>query len=306
MRVGRVADAVELEIRVAQPGFGRRLGEFGVLRELDAVGRRLDAVVADLAGIADRVEEVRRNRRLAARELHRHLPARLDGDGVVQHRLDVFPRQLMDEADLVRVHEARVAHHVAAVRQVDCEDRSAAVLDGAAAMVVQLRVVVRANVAAREHLLEVLEELGVHRHHVLEVAVNRAILHHQDLAVALEDGRLDLADLLVEQDADVFFPIENFLARFPRAFRAQRVGFARPAKWRLGFLVGLEERLVGPLRGERGVLLDLVQIAENNPGPVGGDRQPLLKVLDGRVHASVSCLKALIRRGFPAGNCPKS
>ena len=78
VRVGGVADAVELQVGVAQAGFGRLLRELRALGELDAVGRRLDAVVADLARVADRVEEVRRDRRLAARELHRHLPARLD------------------------------------------------------------------------------------------------------------------------------------------------------------------------------------------------------------------------------------
>ena len=44
-----------------------------------------------------------------------------------------------------------------------------------------------ADVAARERLLEVLEERRVHRHHVFEVAVDRAVLDHQDLAVALDD-----------------------------------------------------------------------------------------------------------------------
>ena len=130
-----------------------------------------------------------------------------------------------------------------------------------------------------------LKNVGVHRHHVLEVAVDRAVLHHQDLAVALEDGRLDLADLLVEQDADVLLAVENRLARLARAGRAERVGLARPAERRLGLLVGLQQRLVGPLRRERRVLVDLVQIVEHHPGAVGGDRQPLLDVLDRRVHA---------------------
>ena len=187
--------------------------------------------------------------------------------------------------DLVRVHEAGVAHHVAAVGQVDRQHRAAAVLDRAAAVVVELLVVVGADVAAREHLLEVLEEFGVDRHHVLEVAVNRAILHHQDLAVALEDRRLDLADLLVEQDADVLLAVENRLTRLPRACRAERVGLARPAERRLGLLIGLQQRLVGPLRSERRVLFDLVQTVEDDPGAVGGNRQPLLEVLDRRVHA---------------------
>ena len=143
MRVRGVADAVELQIRVTQARFGRRLRELRALGELDAVGRRLHRVVADLARVTHRVEEVRRHRRLAARELHRHLPARLDRDGVVEDLLDVFPAQLVDEPDLVRVHEAGVAHHVAAVRQVDGQHRAAAVLDGAAAVVVELLVVVR-------------------------------------------------------------------------------------------------------------------------------------------------------------------
>ncbi len=74
-------------------------------------------------------------------------------DGVVEQRRDVVPGEFVDEADLVGVHEARVAHHVAAVGQVDGEDRAAAVLDGAAAVVVELRVVVGADVAAGERRL---------------------------------------------------------------------------------------------------------------------------------------------------------
>jgi len=77
------------------------------------------------------------------------------------------------------------------------------------------------DVAAREHLFEVLEELGVDRHHVLEVAVDGAVLHHQDLAVAFENRRLDLADLLVQQDADVLLAVENLLARLTCAGGAE-------------------------------------------------------------------------------------
>ena len=165
-------------------------------------------------------------RRLAARELHRHLAARLDRNGVVERRLDVVPGQLVDEAHLVGVHEARVAHHVAAVGEVDRQHRAAAVLDGAAAVVVQLLVVVRRDVAAREHLLEVPEHLRVDRHHVLEVAVDRAVLDHQDLAVALEDRRLDLADLLVQQDRHVL----GGRRESPGAPRGRRSGTANRSR----------------------------------------------------------------------------
>ena len=87
----------------------------------------------------------------------------------------------MDEADLVGVHEAGIAHHVAAVGQIDGQHRAAAVRDGRGAVVVQLLVVVGADVAAGEDFFQVLEEGGVDRHHVFKVAVLGAILHHQDL-----------------------------------------------------------------------------------------------------------------------------
>jgi hypothetical protein len=156
-------------------------------------------------------------------------------------------------------------------------------------MVVQLLVVVRPDVASREHFFEVPEKGGIHRHHVLEMAVNRAVLHHQDLAVAFEDRRLDFADLLIQQDADVLLAVENFLSRLAHARRAERVGLARPAQWRLGLLVGLEQGFVRPPRGERRTLRNLVQTVEHDPGAVGGEAEPLFEILDGRVHAVVSC-----------------
>ena len=285
MRVGGVADAVELKIRVAQTRFGGRFRELRALGELDAVGCRLHRVVADLARVANRIEEVRRHRRLAARELHRHLPARLDGDGVVEDLLDVFPAQLVDEADLVRVHEAGIAHHVAAVGQIDRQHRPAAVLDRAAAMVVQLLVVVRLNIAAGKHLLEVLEEVGIHRHHVLEVAVDGAILHHQNLAVALENRRLDLADLLVEQNRDVLLAVEDRLARFAHADRTERVGLTRPPERRLRLLPRLQQRFVGPFRNEGRTRVDTVGRVEHVPRAVGRNAETLLDILDWRMHS---------------------
>ena len=156
----------------------------------------------------------------------------------------------MDEADLVGIHEARIAHHVAAVREIDRQHRSAAVLHRAGAVIVELFVVVRADVAAGEALFEVLEERRVDRHHVFEMAVLRAVLHHQDLAVALDDLRLDLADLLVQQDFVGKLAVDDLLADFGDAARAQGIGLAGPAERRLRLFPGLQQRLVRPLRRE--------------------------------------------------------
>src|SRR5580704_3070693 len=101
---------------------------------------------------------------------------------------------------------------------------------GAAAVMMQLLVIVGANVAAWEYVLQVLEECGVHRHHVFEVAVNGAVFHHQDLAIALDDLGLDLAGLLVHQDFDWQLAVENLLADFGDALWAQGVGGARPTQ----------------------------------------------------------------------------
>ena len=204
----------------------------------------------------------------------------------------------MDEADLVRIHEARVAHHVAAVGQVDREDRAAAVLDGGAAVVVELLVGVRPDVAAGEHVLEVLEERRVHRHHVFEVPVDRAILDHDDLPVLLRDGGLDLADLLIEEDLVVLLAVDDRLARLAHAIRAERIGLARPAQRRLHLLPRLLQRELGPLRRERGVRLDAVERVEQGPRALGRHRDAFFHVLDRLVHGHRISRKSLQKRGF--------
>ncbi len=52
MRIGGIADAVELQVGIAQAGVGGLLAEFGALGELDAVGGGLHRGVAHLARIA--------------------------------------------------------------------------------------------------------------------------------------------------------------------------------------------------------------------------------------------------------------
>src|ERR1700730_18511319 len=96
--------------------------------------------------------------RLAARELDRHLAARLDLSRVLEDFLDFVPPELMDIAYLVRVHKAGIAHHIAAVREIHGQDRTTSVTYRARAMVVQVFVVVRRDVAAREILLDPFEE----------------------------------------------------------------------------------------------------------------------------------------------------
>ena len=148
----------------------------------------------------------------------------------------------------------------------------------------QLLVGVRRDVAAGEHVLEMLGEDGVDRHHVFEVAVDGAIFYHQNLAVALDDLRLDLADLLVHQHFMRQVAVENLLPDFRHTLRAQRVGRPRPTQRRLRLLVRLEQRLLGPLRRGRRIGLDPVETVEYHPSCFGGGDGCCFYVLDRLMH----------------------
>ena len=268
MSVRRFADAVELEVGDAQAGLARRLRERRVLCEANPVGRRLDAEVADLGRIPDGIEEDRRNGRLSAGELHGHLPPRLHRQRIVQKTLDLVEGQLVDVADLIGVHEAGVAHHVAAVGQVNRQDRPAPVLDGRRAVVVQL-VGDRVEVAARKETLDAAQKIRIDGQRIGEGAVLRAGLLDNDLAVALDDVGFDLANVRVDQRGDGLFAGENSRPGFAHAARAQRVGRPRPAQLRSRTLRALHERRRRP-RGLKGWRLELpVDGLEQRPGQAG-------------------------------------
>src|SRR5262249_54518435 len=105
--------------------------------------------------------------------------------------------------------------------------------------------------------------------------------------------RLDLADLLVEQDLVVLLAVDDGLPGLTHAVRAERIGFARPAERRLHLLPRLLQRELGPVRGERGIRLDAVQGVERDPGALGDQSQALLYVLNRLVHKCKPIAKLL-------------
>src|ERR1700722_5220312 len=149
---------------------------------------------------------------------------------------------------LVGVHETGIAHHVAAVGEVHGEHRAAAVTHRAGAVLVQILVIVRGNIAAGILLFDPVEPFGINGHHVFIVAVLRTVFYHPDLAVALDDLRLDLADFLAHQIAPIFFTGDDRFARFFHARGAERIGLPRETQRWLGLLPGFEQRLIRPLR----------------------------------------------------------
>src|ERR671914_450869 len=93
--------------------------ELDVFGKTNSVGCSENAIEADLLRVGDGLEIVRRERWLTTGEQNNYLTSRFERDCAVQDRFGVFESRFVNIANLVCIHEARVAHHVAAVRQVD-------------------------------------------------------------------------------------------------------------------------------------------------------------------------------------------
>src|SRR5579863_8299679 len=157
--------------------------------------------------------------------------------------------------------------------------------DGARSVVVQLFVVVRADVAPGEDFFEVLEERGIDRHYIFEMAMLGAVLHHQDLAVALDDLRLDLANLLIQKDFMGQLAVDYLVADLRDAARAQGIRLTWPAECRLLLLVALQQRLVRPFRRKGLVLIDLIELVEHGPGRTSPESHCFFNELDRLSHS---------------------
>src|SRR5690349_9131051 len=156
----------------------RGFAELEIFGEANAVRRGEYAVETDLLCVSDGVEIVRRERRLAAGEENDDLSSRFERDGAIENRFRVFKRRLVNVTNLVRVHEARIAHHVAAIRQVDSQNRAASKLDIRSAVMMNVFIFSSAKVATEEQRLDAPQKLRISRHHIFELPMLRTILAH--------------------------------------------------------------------------------------------------------------------------------
>ena len=248
-----VRGPVELEVDHVEPGLLRLEGELGLEGEAQAVGRGLDRACS-------RPSSRRRRPRGSAGESVGSPPeycttiCRRGLNEIESSRifLHLVERQLVDVADLVRVHEAGVAHHVAAVGEVHGQHRAAAVADGRGAVAVDERVPERAEVASRVAALDDVVEVDVDRAQVVEGPVVGAGLGDPELAALLVEGGPDLAEVAVHEVGEVALPAQDPLPGLDHAAGAQRVGLAGVAERRAGPLVGLRQRARAPTSGSRG------------------------------------------------------
>src|SRR5260370_2868840 len=142
----------------------------------------------------------------------------------------------MDETNLVCIHETRIAHHVASIGQINCQYSAATILDRTGTVVVKLLIVVSNDVATGKHCLDMREKFRIDCHHVLEVSMNWAIFIHPNLSISLHDPRLNLTNLFVNQNRQVFVPVPDRLTSFNYAVWTKRVSGPRPSQSRLGLL----------------------------------------------------------------------
>jgi hypothetical protein len=142
----------------------------------------------------------------------------------------------VDVAHLIGIHETWVAHHVAAVREIHCQNGAATVLYGTATVVVETFVVVGRNISAGEVLFDPLKKLHIDGHEVFDLPMLGAFLDHPDLAVSFNNVGFDLTHLLMEQLLPFGLAAGDCFPSFPHTFGAQGIGLAWPAKRRFCLL----------------------------------------------------------------------
>src|SRR5439155_14593217 len=212
------------------------------------VGRSQNAVEADFLGVSNRLEEVRGERRLPAGKEHDDLPARLEGNGAVENRLDVLPFRFVNVADLVGIHEAGIAHHVAPVGHIHGQDRAPAKLDRGTAVTVDVFVFRAPEVSAKEETFNTAGEVRVGGENILKRPVFLARLAHEDSTVFLYDLRLDFARVFVSQQGQVGIPIDDGGAYFGHTARAKGVCDSGKTEGRGRAFIALEHLARRPLR----------------------------------------------------------
>ena len=80
---------------------------------------------------------------------------------------------------------------------------------------------IKATIVERDGKILMVKDCPIHGHQVFILSVGGAFFHHPDLAIALDDLRLNLADLFVHQVGPILRAIDDRLASFLHAIRAE-------------------------------------------------------------------------------------
>src|SRR5439155_7686486 len=166
----------------------------------------------------------------------------------IENCFRVFKGGLVNVSDLICVHEAGIAHHVAAVGKVHRQNGPPAKLDIGGAMVVYCGVFRNAEVAPKEERLNSSQELRIGSHHVFKLSVFRTVLLHDDLTILFENLGLNLARVFIHQGFQSSLSGDNGITNFLYTSWAKTVSLARKTERRRRSFVGFQERARGPVR----------------------------------------------------------
>src|SRR5262245_10078927 len=136
----------------------------------------------------------------------------------------------MYQTNLVRVHETRVAHHVAAIGKVDRENCAPSIADRTVAVIVNSLIAMRSDVPTGKNCFEMPQQLWGDRDYVFTVSMSSAIFNHEDSAVSFEDGGLYFSHAFTEENRDIFPAGDDLLTRLAYTQWTKRVSLSRPAK----------------------------------------------------------------------------
>ena len=99
----------------------------------------------------------------------------------------------MNITDLICVHEARIAHHVAAVGEINGQYCTTTKLNCRRTVTMHVPVFCGAKVTPEKQRFDSSEERWIGGHDVLEFAVLRARLAHDDAAILFHNLSFDFA-----------------------------------------------------------------------------------------------------------------
>ena len=153
----------------------------------------------------------------------------------------------MNITNLVRIHEARIAHHVAAIGQVNRQNRAAAKLDIRSSMTMNVFVFSGTKVTTEEERLDARQKRRIGRHHIFKQPVLRTGLSHQYLTVVFNDLGLDLTGMLEHQHFERHLTSDHRIANFFDTGWTETVGLAWETEWWSSSFVGFEKRTGRPV-----------------------------------------------------------
>jgi hypothetical protein len=157
------------------------------------------------------------------------------------------------------------------IMQIDREHGTTAVSDRRAAVVVEVLVFRRTEIASEVTAFEHTAQLRIHRERVDELTVYLTPLLDEDLAVLFDDLGLDLTGLLVRELGDVALAGDDCISDFDHTVGAQGIGLPGPPQGRFRALVALRQRRRRPIGvNGRTVRNPRVHGLERIPSDVGG------------------------------------